>query len=87
MKNYLIVSILVLLAGCVSVPVERNWPNAPEVLQTPAPVLKEVPPGASASDVFDIVIENYGTYYDVANKLQGWQQWYDDQKKIFESVK
>ena len=41
---------------------------------------------ASAAEVFDIVIDNYGTYYEVADKLKGWQQWYVDQKKIFESV-
>lgn len=86
MKQYLTIIPFVFLVGCVSVPVERHWPKAPEALQTPAPALKEVPAGASASEVFDVVIENYGTYYDIANKLAGWQQWYVDQQKIFESV-
>ena len=33
------------------------------------------------------VIENYGTYHEVVNRLKGWQEWYKEQKQIFESVK
>ena len=86
MKKYLGIIPLALLVGCVSVPVERHWPKAPEALQAPAPELKTTAPNASAAEVFDVVIDNYGTYYDVVNKLKGWQQWYIDQQKIFESV-
>ena len=85
MKKYLIVP-LFFLVGCVSVPVERTWPNAPESLQAKVPALKEVPPNANASEVIDVVIENYGLYHDLASRLKGWQQWYIDQKKIFEST-
>lgn len=84
--KYLLIALSFMLAGCVSVPVERNWPAAPETLQTPVPALKEVPPNSNASEVVDIVIDNYATYHDVANRLRGWQQWYIDQKKIFESA-
>lgn len=75
-----------LLVGCVAVPVTQHFPKAPEALQAPAPELKEVPQGATAADVVGVVIDNYGTYYEVVNQLQGWQQWYQEQKKIFESV-
>jgi hypothetical protein len=37
-----------------------------------------------ASDFFLIVNENYGTYYEVAEQLKGWQEWYRKQKKIYE---
>ena len=87
MKQYLTIIPLVFLIGCVSVPVERDWPKVPNELQTPAPELKTTAPNAPASEVFDVVVENYGTYYDIANKLAGWQKWYIDQQKIFESVK
>ena len=76
-----------LLVGCVSVPVERTWPKSPESLQAPVPELKEVQPNANASEVIDVVIENYGSYHELASRLRGWQQWYVDQKKIFESAK
>lgn len=37
-----------------------------------------------ASDLLSVVNENYGTYYEVAEQLKGWQEWYRKQKKIFE---
>ena len=87
MKTYLAALSFVLLSGCVATPVNRHWPKAPEALQVPAPELKTTAPNASAAEVFDVVIDNYGTYYEVADKLKGWQQWYVEQQKIFESVK
>lgn len=86
MRKFLLSLPCAFLIGCVSVPVTQKFPSVPESLQTPAPELKEIPPGSSAADVVGIVIDNYATYHDVVNKLQGWQQWYIEQKKIFESV-
>ena len=40
-----------------------------------------------ASELIGAVVENYGTYYQVVEKLQGWQDWYRTQKAIFEQVK
>ena len=87
MKKLLITLCVVGLVGCVTVPVTQNFPKASDTLQTPPPALKEIPAGASASVVFDVVVENYGTYNEVANQLKGWQQWYVDQKKIFDGAK
>jgi hypothetical protein len=39
------------------------------------------------SDVLSTVTDNYSTYYQVREQVLGWQQWYREQKKIFESVK
>jgi len=87
MKKLLIALCVFGLVGCVTVPVDQNFPKASDTLQTPPPALKEIPAGASASVIFDTVVENYGTYNEVANQLKGWQQWYVEQKKIFESAK
>ena len=87
MKRLLIALCVVGLTGCVTVPVAQNFPKASDTLQKAPPELKEIPPGASASVIFDTVVQNYGTYNEVANQLKGWQQWYVDQKKIFESAK
>ena len=45
------------------------------------------PSGVEASRLLDRVIENYGACHENAEKLKAWQEWYLDQKKIFESVK
>jgi hypothetical protein len=45
------------------------------------------PSGIEASRLLDRVVENYGSCHENAEKLKMWQEWYKDQKKIFESVK
>lgn len=40
-----------------------------------------------ASELLTTVTENYGTYYEVRERLLGWQEWYKEQRKIYESVK
>jgi len=40
-----------------------------------------------ASELLTTVTENYGTYYQMREQLLGWQQWYLEQRKIYESVK
>jgi hypothetical protein len=45
------------------------------------------PSGVEASRLLDRVVENYGACHENAEKLRGWQEWYREQKKIFESVK
>ena len=39
------------------------------------------------SDILSTVTDNYATYYQIREQVLGWQQWYREQKKIFESVK
>jgi hypothetical protein len=45
------------------------------------------PSGIEASRLLDRVVENYGACHENAEKLRMWQEWYKEQKKIFESVK
>lgn len=40
-----------------------------------------------ASELLSTVTQNYGTYYEVVERLKGWQDWYWQQKKIFEETK
>lgn len=85
MKRLIIISTL-LLTAC-TVPVTQRFPTVPATLMTAPSELKEVPADSTSSVVFETVIENYGTYYEIVNRLKGWQQWYIEQKKIFETVK
>ena len=41
----------------------------------------------TTAEFLGTVNENYGTYYEIVNKLKAWQSWYKEQKQIFESVK
>jgi hypothetical protein len=45
------------------------------------------PSEIKASQLLDRVVENYGSCHENAAKLEAWQEWYKEQKKIFESVK
>ena len=45
------------------------------------------PSEVKASQLLDRVVENYGSCHENAAKLEAWQEWYKEQKKIFESVK
>jgi hypothetical protein len=44
------------------------------------------PSGVEASQLLDRVVENYGTCHENAEKLKAWQDWYREQKKIFEGA-
>lgn len=37
-----------------------------------------------ASEIVETVVENYSRYNELREKLISWQEWYKDQKKIFE---
>ena len=39
-----------------------------------------------ASEVVETVVENYGRYNELREKVIAWQNWYRDQKKIFEEA-
>ena len=90
MQNRLIVSAvcLILLSACTTVPVSIKFPEVPQELQEPCPVLKQVSPqDHSLSNLLTVVTDNYAVYYDCKNRADGWQQWYDQQKKIYEAIK
>ena len=87
MKKILIIFSVMFLFGCTNLTVKQKFPSVVETLMEPPPQLQETPKGASATEVFDVVIMNYGMYYEIANKLKGWQDWYELQKEIYNSNK
>jgi hypothetical protein len=44
------------------------------------------PSGVEAHRLLEAVVENYGACHENAAKLKAWQDWYSEQKKIFETV-
>ena len=84
----LIATIALTLSACVSIPVERKFPKAPEELMVACPDLKIIPVGTTQlSVVADTVVANYGQYQLCQAKTNTWVDWYNKQKDIFESVK
>lgn len=84
-----IVALALLLSACGSLyPVKQEFPVAPQVLLERCPDLMTIDDGKnSLRDMLKVVIQNYATYYQCAEKTQGWQDWYQDQKKIYNGVK
>ena len=87
----IILGIVVLLVGCAApTPVKRNFPDAVPALQEKCPelsVVENAGKDVAITDLLKTVVKNYGAYYECANKVDGWNEWYGKQRKIFESVK
>jgi len=86
MKTLVAVLLLLSLVGCVT-PVKREFPRVPEQLMTKCPELLDVPPTTKLSEVLTVVTKNYGQYQECSIKVDSWLDWYNEQKKIFDSVK
>lgn len=83
----LIAVVALSLSACVSVPVERKFPKAPEELMTSCIDLQTIPEGTTKlSVVVEAVTTNYGQYQMCQTKNDTWINWYNEQKKIFDSV-
>jgi pectin methylesterase-like acyl-CoA thioesterase len=77
----------VLLVGCTTVPVKQKFPDSVAELREKCPQLAQIEGERVAiTDMLKVVIANYTTYYQCANKVDGWNEWYDKQKKIFEEA-
>jgi hypothetical protein len=87
MKHLLIIAVAVLLVGCSATPVKRNFPDLPPALTTGCDAIDAVPDTKKLSVVLTVVTKNYAHYQECSIKIDAWRAWYDEQKKIFESVK
>ena len=88
MKLYPVVLVL-LLTGCIgTAPVKQKWPEAPQTLTEKCEDLKKIEGDSVAiTEMLKVVIHNYTLYYECSTKVEGWKEWYNEQKKIFENVK
>jgi len=81
--------ILLLLAGCTTtVPVKQKFPNATPELMKKCENLKKIEGDKVAiTEMLKVIVYNYSLYYECSTKVDGWQDWYNEQKKIFDNVK
>ena len=78
---------VIMLVGCsTTVPVVMKFPDPPKYTDK-CPQLEKLKEDAKLSDVATTVNINYSTYYECAVKNDAWNEWYQIQKHIFESVK
>jgi hypothetical protein len=81
--KYLLLALL--LTGCASttVPVTKKFPNATPELMKKCEALKKIEGDKVAiTDMLKVVVYNYSLYYECSTKVDGWQEWYNEQKKI-----
>lgn len=87
MKAILAIMSLSILTACVSVPVKRNFPEIPESLTKTCEPLNMVPKTDKLSEVLLVVTDNYSLYHECSLKVDAWQNWYQQQRNNFDSVK
>jgi len=88
MKNVIAVCAIFALTGCSTVvPVKAKFPDVPERLMVKCPQLEKVSETPTLSDVAKTVTSNYTTYYECAVRHDAFVEWYQVQKKIYESIK
>jgi hypothetical protein len=84
MQNKLVLFAAVILFGCSTVPVKLKFPEAPEELTRACGDLTLVKQDDHQfSNFLNVVVDNYGVYYECKIQADGWKRWYDDQRKIF----
>ena len=86
MKRLIIIGLLV-LSGCTSVPITIKFPEVPQDMLVACPDLKLAPETTKLSEVLPVVVDNYGQYYTCKDTVDSWIEWYENQKKIFNSIK
>jgi hypothetical protein len=88
MKKLILGLSIVVLSACTTVPVKPKFPEVPQALKEKCESLKKIEGDKVAiTEMLKVVIHNYTLYYECSTKVEGWQEWYDAQKKIYESVK
>jgi uncharacterized protein YcfL len=88
MKKIALIFSILLLVGCsTTVPVARKFPSVPSELLEKCLELDKVPADTKQLSVTaEVVIKNYSKYHSCKGKVSDWQQWYESQKQIFDSV-
>jgi len=91
MKKLLLVCAIFALVGCantMTAKVTMTWPDTPPDLKTACPDLAPVDPDTTKlSDALNVITANYSQYYLCKDKVDNWLDWYNNQQKIYNSVK
>ena len=73
-----------MVACTTSVPVKQKFPDVPVMLLEEPKALEPMnTPNPKLSDLINNANTNYGTYYELKEKLRYWKNWYVQQQNIF----
>lgn len=87
MKYILLFALIFSTACSTTVPVKHKFPDVPPALTEKCIPLKKIEGDqVSIVDLHKTVVENYTMYYECSIKVDAWNEWYKQQKEIFESV-
>ena len=87
MRSIILASVLVLSGCSILVPVKQKFPDAVPALTEKCEELRKVEGNKVAiTDMLKTIVENYSLYYQCSAKVDGWNEWYQQQKKIFDEV-
>lgn len=87
--KYLVIMLTFVLSACsTTVPVVAKFPDAaPELMKKCESLKKAEGEKVLITDLLKVVVHNYSMYYECSAKVDGWQEWYTAQKRIYESAK
>jgi starvation-inducible outer membrane lipoprotein len=86
--KYIVLSLALVLAACSTAPVKQKFPEVPKALIERCESLKKIEGDSVAiTEMLKVVVQNYSMYYECAARVDGWNDWYLEQKRIYESVK
>jgi hypothetical protein len=85
--KYIIITLCLFLSACTTVPVAPKFPEVPNHLLEKCPALNKIIDEPKLSDIAKTITHNYTTYYECSIKQEAWVEWYNVQKKLYESIK
>lgn len=89
MTRLLLIPIIGMLTACatVTVPVTQPFPKAPDVLLAQCPSLKLISADETRlTALLAVVVENYASFYECSEIVANWQEWYTQQRTIFNAI-
>lgn len=78
-----------MLSGCITTaPVVYKFPEVPAQLAEPCVELRRVAEDEQRLSVLlETVTDNYAKYHECAVKLRGWNEWYNFNRDLINSIK
>lgn len=84
-RKLAVLGCMFILSGCSTfLPVVPEFPTAPKTLKEDCDQLNTLKDDAKLSDVMITITENYMKFHECKRKNKAWNEWYDEQKRIYE---